>query len=92
LNTFGFINVVSSGGSGPVIGSTTVSGGNLIFSGTGGVANGSYAVLTTTNLTTPLTNWTSLVTNSFDNTGAFSSTNAIATGTPQRFYRIKQLP
>ncbi len=54
--------------------------------------NGSYAVLTTTNLTTPLTNWTSLVTNSFDSSGAFSATNAITTGTPQRFYRIKQLP
>ena len=90
LNTFGVINVVSSGG--PVIGSTTVSGGNLIFSGTGGVANGSYAVLTTTNLTMPLTNWTSLVTNSFDSAGAFSATNAITAGTPQQFYRIKQLP
>jgi hypothetical protein len=90
LNTVGVINVVSSGG--PVIGSTTVSGGNLIFSGTGGAVSGSYAVLTTTNLTTPLTNWTSLVTNSFDSSGAFSATNAITTGTPQRFYRIKQLP
>ncbi|HXI70984.1 MAG TPA: LamG-like jellyroll fold domain-containing protein [Verrucomicrobiae bacterium] len=92
LNTFGFINVVSSTGSGPVIGSTTVSGGNLIFSGTGGTANGSYAVLTATNIATPLINWTSLVTNSFNGVGAFSVTNAILPGTPQRFYSIKQLP
>ncbi len=66
LNTFGIINVVAGSGSGPVIGSTTVSAGNLIFSGTGGTANGSYAVLTTTNIATLLINWTSLVTNSFD--------------------------
>jgi hypothetical protein len=92
LNTVGVINVVTSGGSGPVIGSTMVSGGNLIFSGTGGTAGGNYAVLTTTNLTTPLTNWTSLATNSFDGAGAFSITNAISAGTPQQFYRIKQLP
>ena len=90
LNTFGIINVVSSGG--PVIGSTMVSGGNLIFSGTGGPANGSYAVMTATNLAAPLANWTSLVTNSFDSTGAFSTTNAITPGTLQQFYRIKQLP
>jgi hypothetical protein len=90
LNTTGIINVMSS--SRPVIGKTTVSAGNLIFSGTGGVANGSYALLTTTNITTPATNWTSLITNSFGNTGAFSVTNTISTGTPQSFYRIKELP
>jgi len=92
LSTLGFISVVTSSGSGPVIGTTTVSGGNLIFSGTGGPANGSYAVLTTTNLTTPIASWTSILTNNFDGTGAFNVTNAIAPGTPQEFYRIKQLP
>lgn len=91
LNTFGFINVVTAS-SQPVIGSTAVSDGNLIFSGTGGTPNGSYAVLTATNIATPLINWTSLVTNSFDNAGSFSVTNAIVVGTPQRFYSIKQLP
>lgn len=91
LNTFGFINVVT-GSSQPVIGSTMVLGGNLIFSGTGGTANGSYAVLTTTNLTTVMENWLPIQTNSFDGAGAFSVTNAIAPGTPQFFYRIKQLP
>ncbi len=87
----GFLNVVA-GAPQPVISSTKVSGGNLIFGGTGGMANGNYAVLTTTNLATPIINWTSLVTNSFDNAGAFSVTNAISVGTPQLFYRIKQLP
>lgn len=89
LNTFGIINVVASSGSGPVINSTTVAGGNLIFSGTGGTANGSYVVFATTNLTTSLANWTPLQTNSFDGVGAFSVTNAILLSTPQQFYIIK---
>lgn len=89
LNTLGFLNVVSAS-SQPVIGSTRVSGGNLIFSGTNGVANGSYVVLTSTNVATPLTNWTALMTNTFDGTGAFSVTNAITPNVPDQFYIIKQ--
>src|SRR5882724_10769684 len=91
LNTFGSINVVVASQQ-PVVNSVHVSGGSLIFSGTGGTAGNHYAVLTTTNLTTLLTNWTSLVTNSFDGAGAFSVTNAISGGTPQRFYTIKLVP
>jgi len=82
----GFLNVVKSQ---PVISTINSTGGNLIFSGTGGTANGSYSVLTATNLTTPLANWTALVTNSFDGTGGFSVTNAIDSTVSQRFYRLK---
>ncbi len=88
LNTFGFINVVT-GSSAPVISSTKVSGGNLIFSGTGGTPNGVYNVLTSTNIATPFASWTISSTNNFDGSGAFSVTNAIAPGTPQRFYLLK---
>jgi len=84
----GVLNV-ASGPVQPDIGSTRVLGGNLIFSGTGGTTNGNYSVLTTTNITTPQTNWTALVTNSFDANGAFSVTNAIDPATRQRFYRLK---
>jgi fibronectin-binding autotransporter adhesin len=87
LNT-GFISVVTAPLQ-PMISSTTVSGGNLIFSGTNGAANGSYAVLTTTNLATPLANWTSLVTNTFSATGAFNVTNAINPNVPKQFYLIR---
>jgi hypothetical protein len=86
----GIISVVSTA-SQPVISSSSFSGGNLILSGTNGPANGSYYVLTSTNLTTPLTNWTRLSTNAFDANGAFSVTNAVSPGTPQRFYGL-QLP
>ena len=87
----GFLNVIAAPPQ-PVIGSATVSGGNLIFSGTGGTASGSYLVLTTTNLTTPQTNWAALATNSFDSSGNFSVTNAVSGSTPRRFYRLKTLP
>lgn len=84
----GKINVVVS--SGPVISQMTLSGGNVIFSGSGGSANSTYYVLTTTNLTTPLNNWVVLSTNTYDSSGNFSVTNSFNSGTPERFFRIKQ--
>ncbi|MEI9961027.1 MAG: hypothetical protein WDM76_07790 [Limisphaerales bacterium] len=88
----GVISVVSTSGSGPVIGSARLSGGNLIFNGSGGTANGTYYVLTATNLATPLANWTPVQTNFYDASGNFNVTNAIVPGVPQLFYRINQLP
>jgi hypothetical protein len=84
----GQINViVSSGATGPIIGTTTISDGNLILSGTGGTTNSTYYVLATTNL---LTGWIPIATNSYDANGDFNFTNAIIPGAPQRFYRIQQ--
>jgi hypothetical protein len=73
----------------PVISSVIVSGGSLVFTGTNGVANGSYTVLVSTNINTALTNWTALMTNSFDASGAFQVTNTISPGNSQQFYRIQ---
>jgi alpha-galactosidase len=81
----GVLNVVPE----PIINSVAVSAGNLIFSGTNGTASGTFYVLTTTNVAAPLTNWVTLSTNSFNANGTFSVTNAIAPGTPQRFYCIR---
>jgi autotransporter-associated beta strand protein len=64
----------------PVIGNIGISGGKLFLSGTGGVTNGTYYVLTSTNLAAPLTNWTRLLTNQFDTSGDFNFTNAVNTG------------
>ncbi|HTV40669.1 MAG TPA: LamG-like jellyroll fold domain-containing protein [Candidatus Sulfotelmatobacter sp.] len=83
----GIISVVSSG-TGPVVSSTYTSGGNFIFSGTGGSDNGTYYVLTSTNLLTPLSQWTPIATNSFNGSGGFSVTNSLSG--PQRFYIIRQ--
>jgi len=85
LNT-GVINVIASSG-GPSIASTKVSGGKLIFSGTGGSASGTYYVLTTTNLAGP---WMFVATNSYDASGNFNVTNTMPAGVPQQFYRIEQ--
>ncbi len=76
-----------SGGAGVVISSTTVSGTNLVFSGSGGTANSPYNVLTTTNLQSNV--WIPIATNAFDSSGNFSVTNPIAHGVPQEFYLIK---
>jgi hypothetical protein len=84
----GFINVVA-GGSGPVIGSTTVSGSNLIISGTGGSPNTGFYVLSTTNVAAPVASWSVISTNSFDNAGAFNVTNTVSPGVPQRFFMLK---
>jgi len=81
---------VTGGGIGPVIGGTTVANGKLVFSGTGGTANGTYYVLTTTNLAAPLAQWVPVQTNLFDATGAFSVTNTLDPNTPQLFYRLQQ--
>jgi autotransporter-associated beta strand protein len=75
----------------PAIGSINLSGGNLIVSGSGGPTNGTYYVLTTTNVALPVNNWTRIATNPFTATGTFIFTNDFSPGTPQQFYRL-QLP
>jgi autotransporter-associated beta strand protein len=74
----------------PTLTSVSVSSGDLIFGGTNGTPGDTYYVLTTTNLLTPLTNWTVLTTNAINSNGSFSATNAISTGTTQQYYRIEQ--
>ena len=85
----GLVKVVGSN-AGPVIGATMIADGKLIFNGTGGTANGTYYVLTTTNLTAPLAQWVPVQTNIYDASGAFSVTNTVNAATPQLFYRIQQ--
>jgi len=75
----------------PVIGNLGIISGKLVLNGSGGITNGTYYVLTSTNLAAPLTNWTRLLTNQFDAGGNFNFTNAVKTGTAQSFYLL-QLP
>lgn len=89
LSTSGTISVVVAGASKPVVSSTTISGGNFIFSGTNGTAGGNYVVLTATNLTAPLANWIPTQTNAFDINGAFHVTNAVTPGSVPHFFFIK---
>jgi autotransporter-associated beta strand protein len=73
----------------PVIGNMSISGGKLVLSGTGGVTNGTYYVLVSTNIAAPLTNWTRLLTNQFDGSGNFNLTNATDTNSAQSFYLLQ---
>ena len=63
--------------------------GNWLVSGTGGLANVNYYLLTTTNLTQPTSNWIRQVTNVFDSRGAFNFANPINPAEGQRFYRLE---
>jgi hypothetical protein len=71
----------------PVINSATLVGSNLVLSGTNGIPGGSYVLLTSTNVATPLSTWLSVVTNIFDLDGRFSYTNSISA--PQQFFVIQ---
>lgn len=84
----GSIAVVATPGGGAQFGSVTLSGGNLILSGTGGAANGSFVVLGSTNVAAPLMNWLPVSTNPFDANGNFLFTNPIDPARPQEFYRL----
>jgi autotransporter-associated beta strand protein len=87
LLTNGTIRVASA----PQFDSTVLSGTNLVISGSSGITNGSYYVLTSTNVTSPLTNWLFLLTNTFDGNGNFQFTNGVSPATPQRYFLL-QLP
>ncbi|HEY4415953.1 MAG TPA: autotransporter-associated beta strand repeat-containing protein [Verrucomicrobiae bacterium] len=68
----------------------TVSGGNLILTGSGGAPNAGYTVLTATNLTTPAAQWTTNTTGVSDAFGNVSNAVPISTTEPTRFFRLHQ--
>ena len=91
LTVDGTIKVVSTGAPiPPAISGISLSGGNVILSGTNNGGSGTYHILTSTNASLPLSNWTVLTSGSFNGSGNFSSTNAVGTN-PQQFY-ILQVP
>jgi hypothetical protein len=67
------------------------SGTNLVLSGAGGAAGGTFRVLSTTNIIVPLANWTNQFNGTFDGSGHFSVTNVITPAVPQRYF-IMQAP
>ena len=85
----GSLAVVAEPGGGPQFGAVTRSGGALIFSGTGGAANGDYVVLSSTNVAAPLLNWLPVTSNLFDASGNFNFTNPINPARPREFYRLR---
>lgn len=89
LNT-GVIKVVGTAAP-PTIGKIVLSGTNVIISGTNSASSGgTYHILTATNISVPLSNWSVLTNGVFDGSGNFSSTNA--QGTNSRQFYILQIP
>jgi rhamnogalacturonan endolyase len=86
LNTTGTLTVAATD---PVIGSVSISPGGLVFEGSAGTADASFYLLGATNLSTPMANWTRLLTNQFDNNGNFEFTNAWPTNAAQNFFRLQ---
>jgi hypothetical protein len=75
----------------PVIASFSLVGGNVVINATNGQSGGTYYLLGTTNLITPLSQWLPLstnviLTNSAANGFTFTGTNVVNTGVPQQFY------
>jgi len=86
LSTAGVLTVVIAP---PVINSEAISGNALVLQGSSGVAGANFYLLGSTNLATPLTNWTRLLTNTFDNNGNFDFTNLLNTNGPNSFFRLQ---
>ena len=75
----------------PRIGSFTLAGSNLFFSGSNGLPMGSYYLMSSTNVALPLNLWTPIATNPFDTNGDFNLTNPVNPNSSQLFYLL-QLP
>jgi hypothetical protein len=68
-----------------------VAGASLVFTATNGLSGGTYYVLTSTNLTTPLSQWLPVFTNLLVAGGNFTLTasNTFVPGSPRQFYVLR---
>jgi hypothetical protein len=73
----------------PQFGTLSLFGTNLVLNGTGGTPGSNYVVLSGTNLTLPLANWSALTTNTFDGSGQFHYTNHVSPAKPRQFFIFK---
>ena len=89
LATSGVLNIIA-GAVVPQPGIThiTLSGSQLVISGTNGISGEQYNVLTTTNLLVPLANWTVLPVGTFSG-GTFNITNTVNGNAKQNYYIIR---
>ena len=88
LTIDGTLRIFSTITSPPSFSSVVQAGGNLVVTATGGIPYDACNLLTSTNLTTALSGWSSMATNNFDATGATTFTNNIYPGEPARFYEL----
>lgn len=72
----------------PVFTGTRRFGNSLVFTGTNGPPSSTYYVLGSTNVALPLSQWPSVLTNVFDESGNFTFTNNMNPNDPRKFYRF----
>ena len=81
---------VASMPSQPRITSVALSGTTLTITATNGPVNTAYVLLESTNVALALTNWTPVLTNSFNGSGDINlSTNVINSSNPQEYYILQ---
>lgn len=84
----GTISVVPQSG---LLSQPVLSGTNIVLSGTSGTPYGTFSVLSSTNLTLPVANWTVVSTgNPFDGNGDFDVTNPVDPAAAQEYFMISQ--
>lgn len=94
-NLFGYVNANGTGIFGLAAGSplrfsgTQATTNGYVMNGSGGPANGVYYLLSSTNPALPLASWMRVQTNYFDASGNFDITDASATNSAYRFYRLQ---
>ena len=95
----GVNGTISVGSTGPTTNANILSvrllgGTNIVLHGTNnnGGQNFRYAVLTSTNIASPLSYWTILTTNPFNLDGTFDYTNGINPAARQLFYDVEVVP
>lgn len=86
----GTLTITSQNQNGPTVNPPAIANGNLIFTGTGGTAGSGYTVLSSTNLSLPMSQWVTSATGSFNSDGTFSNAIPIINiNTPAMFFRLK---
>lgn len=73
----------------PKPGQISLSGENLILTGSGGAAGYGFSILSSTNLALPFTNWSLAATGACDGNGNFVVSNGLPVSGPGQFYRIR---
>jgi hypothetical protein len=73
----------------PRISAFSLSGSAFNFSGSNGLPKGTYYVLTSTNASLPIAQWSPIATNSFDAGGNFSFSTAINPSQPGQFFLLE---
>jgi autotransporter-associated beta strand protein len=72
----------------PTIGTFTVTSGSVSLSGSGGLPNSTYSVLTSTNIALPLASWSVFTNGTFDGSGNFTISAPKPPGSPN-FFRVQ---